>query len=51
MVLRINADYTVVDLACGLGHYTAILASLGAESVYGYDISPKMVEAAKVCMR
>jgi SAM-dependent methyltransferase len=36
-----------VDLACGLGFYSALLAKLGAASVVGYDISSTMVEAAR----
>ncbi|KAF1979050.1 S-adenosyl-L-methionine-dependent methyltransferase [Bimuria novae-zelandiae CBS 107.79] len=49
-VVAVLGDITgkrCLDLACGLGHYTALLASLGASSVHGYDISPKMVEAAR----
>lgn len=37
----------VLDLACGAGHFTAKLASWGAESVTGLDISEGMLEAAR----
>ncbi|KAK7190580.1 hypothetical protein DPSP01_007238 [Paraphaeosphaeria sporulosa] len=36
-----------LDLACGLGFYSALLVRLGAASVHGYDISSTMVEAAR----
>ncbi|PSN64999.1 S-adenosyl-L-methionine-dependent methyltransferase [Corynespora cassiicola Philippines] len=36
-----------LDLACGTGRYTALLSSLGAESVHGYDISPVMIAGAQ----
>ncbi|KAJ4351904.1 uncharacterized protein N0V89_007248 [Didymosphaeria variabile] len=36
-----------LDLACGLGFYSALLVKLGAASVHGYDISSTMVEAAR----
>lgn len=36
-----------LDLACGEGHYTRLLASLGASPVEGQDISPGMIEAAR----
>lgn len=36
-----------LDLACGLGFYSALLANLDAASVTGYDISSTMVEAAR----
>ncbi|KAH7381511.1 S-adenosyl-L-methionine-dependent methyltransferase [Pyrenochaeta sp. MPI-SDFR-AT-0127] len=35
-----------MDLACGTGRYTALLSSLGAASVHGYDISSAMVDGA-----
>ena len=37
----------VLDLACGLGVYTRLAASLGATAVVGLDISSSMVEAAR----
>ncbi|KAF1846242.1 S-adenosyl-L-methionine-dependent methyltransferase [Cucurbitaria berberidis CBS 394.84] len=36
-----------LDLACGTGKYTALLSSLGASTVHGYDISPAMIAGAK----
>ncbi|PVI00418.1 S-adenosyl-L-methionine-dependent methyltransferase [Periconia macrospinosa] len=38
---------TCLDLACGTGRYTALLATLGASVVQGYDISATMVEGAR----
>ncbi|KAF2678889.1 S-adenosyl-L-methionine-dependent methyltransferase [Lentithecium fluviatile CBS 122367] len=35
-----------LDLACGTGRYTALLSSLGASTVHGYDISSVMVDGA-----
>jgi len=37
----------VVDLACGEGHYTRMLPSLGAARVVGVDLSPGMVALAR----
>jgi toxoflavin synthase len=42
---------TVLDLACGDGHYTRILKRLGAAQVVGVDLSPKMVELARTAER
>lgn len=38
---------TVADLACGEGHYTRLLPSLGAARVVGVDVSPGMIELAR----
>jgi len=35
---------SVLDLACGEGHYTRLLKALGATRVAGVDISTKMIE-------
>lgn len=35
---------SVLDLACGEGHYTRLLKALGAARVAGVDISSKMIE-------
>jgi ubiquinone/menaquinone biosynthesis C-methylase UbiE len=37
----------VVDLACGEGHYTRVLPSLGAAKVLGVDRSPGMIALAR----
>jgi len=37
---------SVVDLACGEGHYTRLLTALGAVSVVGVDISQRMIDLA-----
>jgi ubiquinone/menaquinone biosynthesis C-methylase UbiE len=37
----------VLDLACGDGHYTRLVKSMGASRVVGVDLSAKMVELAK----
>lgn len=36
----------MIDLACGTGRYTALLSSLGASTVHGYDISSAMISGA-----
>jgi ubiquinone/menaquinone biosynthesis C-methylase UbiE len=38
---------SVLDLACGEGHYTRIVKALGAERAVGVDISTKMIELAQ----
>ncbi|WP_257463463.1 class I SAM-dependent methyltransferase [Archangium lipolyticum] len=38
---------SVLDLACGAGHYTRMLKEHGAERVEGVDISPEMVQLAR----
>ena len=37
---------SVLDLACGDGHYTRIFKKMGASRVVGVDISIKMIELA-----
>jgi SAM-dependent methyltransferase len=38
---------TVLDLACGEGHYTRRLKQAGAAHVHGVDISPEMIKLAE----
>ncbi len=38
---------SVLDLACGAGHYTRELAARGARRVLGVDISPAMIKLAR----
>ncbi|TGO62251.1 hypothetical protein BCON_0021g00640 [Botryotinia convoluta] len=38
----------ILDLACGAGYYTQKLLEWGAERVVGIDISPTMIESARV---
>jgi toxoflavin synthase len=38
---------SVLDLACGEGHYTRLLKRLGASRVVGVDLSSKMIELAE----
>ncbi|KAF5878756.1 putative methyltransferase-like protein [Botrytis fragariae] len=38
----------ILDLACGAGYYTQKLLEWGAERVVGIDISPAMIESARV---
>ncbi len=38
---------SVLDLACGDGHYTRMLKALGAEHVVGADLSKGMIELAE----
>lgn len=48
--LRLIGDLTgksVLDLACGNGHYSRLLKAQGAERVVGVDISPEMVQVAR----
>jgi ubiquinone/menaquinone biosynthesis C-methylase UbiE len=42
---------SVLDLACGDGHYTRIVKALGAARAAGVDISEKMIELAKTSER
>src|SRR5260370_21224867 len=37
---------SVLDLACGEGHYTRLLKAMGASRVVGVDISPAMIDLA-----
>jgi toxoflavin synthase len=39
---------SVIDFACGTGHYSRFLKALGAKMVLGVDLSPAMVEAARL---
>ena len=38
---------SVLDLACGDGHYTRLVKAKGAATVVGVDISPAMIDAAR----
>ncbi|KAL8828225.1 MAG: hypothetical protein Q9191_002715 [Dirinaria sp. TL-2023a] len=38
----------VLDLACGSGHYSNRMLEMGAEKVVGVDISPVMIDVARV---
>ncbi len=38
---------SVIDFACGTGHYTRFIRELGAKSVLGVDLSPAMIEVAQ----
>lgn len=38
---------SVLDLACGAGHYSRALAARGARCVLGVDVSPAMIELAR----
>lgn len=40
-------NLTVLDLACGEGHYTRVLAQMGAARVVGCDISEDMIQTAR----
>jgi toxoflavin synthase len=42
---------SVLDLACGEGHYTRLLRRLGASRVVGVDLSSKMIELAQTTER
>jgi SAM-dependent methyltransferase len=42
---------SVLDLACGEGHYTRMLKRMGASRVVGVDQSPKMIELATAAER
>ena len=41
------AGKSVVDLACGEGHYTRSLKQLGAKRVLGVDLSERMIDLAR----
>ncbi|MDR1475471.1 MAG: class I SAM-dependent methyltransferase [Holosporales bacterium] len=47
---RINKQSVVADIACGDGWFTVLLSRL-AGSVYGYDLSPHMIKAARNTVR
>jgi SAM-dependent methyltransferase len=38
---------SVLDLACGEGHYSQLLRAWGAGTVVGVDLSPQMIELAR----
>lgn len=40
-------DTSVLDLACGFGHYTRLAVRLGAKSAIGVDVSAQMVALAR----
>src|SRR6202035_1524228 len=42
---------SVLDLACGEGHYKRMLRRLGASRVVGVDLSSKMIELAQTTER
>jgi ubiquinone/menaquinone biosynthesis C-methylase UbiE len=49
-LLELTGDLTgrsVVDLACGEGHYTRILRQHGASKIVGVDLSEGMIELAR----
>lgn len=39
---------SVIDFACGAGHYTRLVKDLGAGEVLGVDLSAAMIEAARI---
>ncbi len=41
------AGKTVLDIACGTGHYTRLLRQQGATRVVGIDLSPDMIRVAQ----
>ncbi len=45
-LLAPQADERILDLGCGTGHLTALIAASGAK-VVGIDASPSMIEAAQ----
>jgi ubiquinone/menaquinone biosynthesis C-methylase UbiE len=47
-LLRDLHGKSVLDLACGEGHYTRLLKAMGAGRVAGVDLSSKMIELAEV---
>jgi 2-polyprenyl-3-methyl-5-hydroxy-6-metoxy-1,4-benzoquinol methylase len=46
-LLVIDSDEAVLDLGCGTGHLTRVLARLTAGLVEGADLSAPMIEAAE----
>jgi SAM-dependent methyltransferase len=44
--LEIQGSDTVIDVGCGSGVLSFVAARLGAEKVYGVDLSPEAVETA-----
>ncbi|WP_246716752.1 MULTISPECIES: class I SAM-dependent methyltransferase [unclassified Methylocystis] len=38
---------SVIDYACGTGHYSRLLKRLGAKNVLGVDLSPAMIDVAR----
>lgn len=47
MLLGSAVRKSVLDLACGEGHYTRLLRALGARPVLGVDISRRMIDLAR----
>ncbi len=45
------AGKSVLELACGEGHYTRLIKALGASRVVGVDVSRKMIELAEAAER
>jgi methylase of polypeptide subunit release factors len=45
--LEVRPDDTVVDVGCGSGVLAIVAARLGAKRVFGCDLSPRAVEAAR----
>lgn len=45
--LGIEPGMTVLDLCCGDGFFTALLARLAGGKVYALDLEPAMIDAAK----
>jgi ubiquinone/menaquinone biosynthesis C-methylase UbiE len=45
------AGHSVLDLACGEGHYTRVFRKVGASRVVGVDISTRMIELAAATER
>jgi len=44
-------EWTILDVGCGTGHATIMLASLGARRVVGMDFSPAMLDHAKLVVQ
>jgi len=42
---------SILDLACGEGHYSRLLKAMGAARVMGVDLSPRMIELAQASER
>ncbi len=45
--LEVEPDDTVIDVGCGSGVLSFVAAKLGAKRVFGVDLSPPAVEAAR----